>query len=230
MSSFTYTPLVGMTSQNDPKNNITYFNYDGFSRLANITDADKNILKEYTYNYGANPLVTGLYYNSEMSRTYRKQGCGSGYIGSQVDYTVPAGAYSSSVSLGDANQKAANDTTLNGQNYANIFGTCVSTATYTVALSLDAGMTINDIGTCSITIRDAGNNSILFSRTSSQMSFPSTASLAASSNGYYSVTIVPDPVVPLEGFVNSIMKDLYSSQTWTQVSGNISITLSNNFY
>ena len=230
MSSFTYTPLVGMTSQNDAKNNITYFNYDVFGRLANITDADKNILKENTYNYGANPLATGLYYNAELSQSFTRTGCGTGYAGTQVGYTVPAGAYSSSISQTDADQKASNDISANGQNYANAFGSCVSTATSTVTVSLDDGMTANDIGSCSITIRDAGNSTILLSRTSSQMSFPYTNTVAASSNGYYTVTIVPDPVVPLEGFVNTVMRDLYSTQTWTQVSGNISILLSNNFY
>jgi len=100
---------------------------------------------------------------------------------------------------------------------------------FSTTISLDQYTTPDQIGWCSITIRDAGTNAILFYKWKS-WSFPYTASLPASSNGYYTVTIVPATYYPLEGFVNNVMKDVYSSQTWTQVSGNVSIILGSNFY
>lgn len=51
MTTYTYEPLVGITSQTDPNSNITYFEYDGFQRLLRVRDADKNILKQYDYQY-----------------------------------------------------------------------------------------------------------------------------------------------------------------------------------
>lgn len=51
MSTSTYTPLVGMTSECDNNNKITYYEYDSFNRLILIKDQDNNILKEFKYNY-----------------------------------------------------------------------------------------------------------------------------------------------------------------------------------
>lgn len=51
MTSFTYDPLVGMTSRCEADNRISYFEYDGFNRLKLIRDEDRNILKTYDYRY-----------------------------------------------------------------------------------------------------------------------------------------------------------------------------------
>lgn len=63
------------------------------------------------------------YYNEVTSGTYTKNDCTSG-TGSTVVYTVPAGTYSSSISLADANAQAQNDINSNGQSYANTNGYC----------------------------------------------------------------------------------------------------------
>lgn len=53
MTTYTYEPLVGMTSQCDAANRITYYEYDGLQRLKYIRDQDGNILKSYEYQYQA---------------------------------------------------------------------------------------------------------------------------------------------------------------------------------
>lgn len=51
ISTFTYDPLKGMTSQVDPAGVKTQFVYDQFGRLQFIKDADDNIIKHFVYHY-----------------------------------------------------------------------------------------------------------------------------------------------------------------------------------
>ena len=51
MTTYTYTPLAGMTTACDPDNRITYYFYDGLQRLKWVKDQDGNIIKSYQYHY-----------------------------------------------------------------------------------------------------------------------------------------------------------------------------------
>ncbi|MCP9749778.1 hypothetical protein EGI32_02190 [Ferruginibacter sp. HRS2-29] len=51
MTSYTYIPFVGTLTITDPVNNIQYYEYDGLNRLLRVRDIDRNILKQYDYQY-----------------------------------------------------------------------------------------------------------------------------------------------------------------------------------
>jgi len=55
MTTYTYQALIGMTSQCDINNRISYYEYDAFGRLLLIKDQDKNVLKKLCYNYAGQP-------------------------------------------------------------------------------------------------------------------------------------------------------------------------------
>jgi len=51
MTSFTYDPLIGVTSVTDPRGRVVYYKYDAFNRLETVKDHDGNILSKNQYNY-----------------------------------------------------------------------------------------------------------------------------------------------------------------------------------
>ncbi len=51
MTSYTYKPLIGITSESDSRNMPAYYEYDTFGRLKMVRDQQGNILKTYDYNY-----------------------------------------------------------------------------------------------------------------------------------------------------------------------------------
>ncbi|KIA89494.1 hypothetical protein OC25_25350 [Pedobacter kyungheensis] len=51
ITSYTYSPLVGMTSSTDAKGMTTYYEYDAFQRLKAVKDQNGNILKQTDYHY-----------------------------------------------------------------------------------------------------------------------------------------------------------------------------------
>lgn len=58
MTTYTYSPMVGMTSEADINNRFTYYEYDNLGRLKLMKDQDGNIIKTFDYNFkntNANP-------------------------------------------------------------------------------------------------------------------------------------------------------------------------------
>lgn len=51
VTSYTYSLLLGMTSETDPSGKIIYYEYDAFGRLKVIKDQNGKILKQYDYQY-----------------------------------------------------------------------------------------------------------------------------------------------------------------------------------
>jgi hypothetical protein len=76
-----------------------------------------------TISITINPTV---FYNARRTAYFQKKDCGNWYLpGNYVEYIVEANKYSSYISQSDVEAKAQQDIDQNGQNYANLNGTCV---------------------------------------------------------------------------------------------------------
>lgn len=51
VTTYTYKPLVGISTVTDPKGDKQTYHYDGFGRLQYVKDAEENILSENQYHY-----------------------------------------------------------------------------------------------------------------------------------------------------------------------------------
>ena len=49
MTTYTYLPGIGMTSQTDPNGHTVYYEYDALGRLSTIRDNERRLLKSYQY-------------------------------------------------------------------------------------------------------------------------------------------------------------------------------------
>jgi len=127
VTTYTYNPLSGVSSMTDVKGSTISYEYDSFQRLKTIRDQNGNLVKMFCYNYAGQlqncGAITPVYQNTARSQVFTAA-CGTGGTGSQVTYTVAAAAYTSTVSQADADAKALNDITVNGQTYANAQGSC----------------------------------------------------------------------------------------------------------
>ena len=51
VTTYTYAPLIGVTSITDPRGYTIYYEYDDFNRLKQVKDAEGNILSKNEYHY-----------------------------------------------------------------------------------------------------------------------------------------------------------------------------------
>lgn len=123
MTTYTYDPLIGMTSASDVNNKLTSYEYDGQGRLSIVRDQDRNVLKRICYSYAGQPEPCKVFYNQVQSQTFTRNNCPPGNTSGSYNYVVPAGTYVAE-SQAAANQLALNDISANGQNAANEYGTC----------------------------------------------------------------------------------------------------------
>jgi YD repeat-containing protein len=51
ITTYTYDPLIGITSMTDPKGYTVYYEYDDLHRLVRVKDEDGKIMSENKYHY-----------------------------------------------------------------------------------------------------------------------------------------------------------------------------------
>lgn len=122
IATYTYDPLIGVTSVTPPSGLIEYYKYDTTNRLEKIVDINNKVLKEFNYHYASNS--SSIFHNEEKSKVFIRLNCPTSSEGGAYNYIVPSGTYYSTVSLLAANQKALDDINMNGQNITNQNGPC----------------------------------------------------------------------------------------------------------
>ncbi|MBL7747095.1 MAG: hypothetical protein JNM19_06680, partial [Chitinophagaceae bacterium] len=55
LSTYVYTPGVGMTSETDSRGRNIYYEYDKMNRLVQVKDHDNNVIKKICYNFAGQP-------------------------------------------------------------------------------------------------------------------------------------------------------------------------------
>ena len=132
ISTYTYNPLVGVTSVTDPKGVPSYYEYDSFNRLKFVKDKDLNVLQKYCYNYKGQQVDCSdntstsvvLYKSIARSGSFTRNNCASGGVGSSIAYSQGVGASTSTTSQADADAKGLAKFNTDGQANANTNGIC----------------------------------------------------------------------------------------------------------
>lgn len=130
MTTYTYTPQIGMTSASDIHSRPVTYEYDIHGRLTLVRDKDQNILKRYCYNYAGQQSTCNFVGNAVKSKMFYKSDCdaASGKYGSGVTYTVPENTYFGATQE-EANALAQTEINTKGQAYADANGTCLQGVT-----------------------------------------------------------------------------------------------------
>lgn len=87
------------------------------------------------------------YENEVQSQDFTRNNCGLGSHGTISTYTVPAGTYTSYISVSDANAMALADIAANGQNYANdpAHGSCIVNVPNAFSFTDQTGLEVNTL-------------------------------------------------------------------------------------
>jgi hypothetical protein len=186
VSTYTFSPLTGMTSEGAPNGLYTYYRYDQFNRASLVLDNDNNIVKQFAYQYAARPSLANSIFHSSYESYHFATSCPANYAGSNVTYTVHEAKYSSVVSQNQADSFALADLGANGPGYANTYGTCtaipMANVTYTNTVASQFRLTMTNTST---------NLSYIFNMSASVSGTPLT--LGQVPLGTYNVGIIPLP-------------------------------------
>jgi hypothetical protein len=68
-TTYTYNPLIGISSVTDANKRTNYYVYDGVNRLTLIRDQDNNIVKKVCYKYNGQPEPCTVNYDPEYQPT-----------------------------------------------------------------------------------------------------------------------------------------------------------------
>lgn len=119
MSSVTYDPILGKTSECDANNRITYYEYDNLGRMRFIKDEKRNIVKMYEYSNATKQTgCPAVYYSHYTDEVFTPVSCGAGWLPTPYHYTIAAGKYISTISQEDADAQVQKELLTLGQTAA----------------------------------------------------------------------------------------------------------------
>lgn len=183
ISTYTYKPGIGISSQTDPSAQTNYFEYDGLGRLAILRDKDNNILKQFSYQYkgGQEMNVFNSIGNNVQTASFTSNAsCPYGTSPATISYTIPANTYYAS-DLQTANQLAINALNIAGQSAAN---------------AIPCGANINYTNTTSSIWTASFVNVSNSASSSAQLTYsPSSTYLTNLPVGNYNISITPNSSV-----------------------------------
>jgi hypothetical protein len=97
MTSYTYNPLVGKTSETDPSGKSVSYLYDGLNRLNLVKDNDGSILKKNCYTYQGQtsscPATLNIYCAGNNSYTTWTVSFTSTLTGQVYSFSIPATSF-----------------------------------------------------------------------------------------------------------------------------------------
>jgi len=161
MTTYTYSPLIGISASVTPSNRISYFEYDDIGRLSRIRDQNKNLLKVVAYKF--RDIVSYPYGNTEQTQSFSTT-CSTGYVSTVINYTVPANKYGSVVSVADANSYAQAEITAVGPDLQ-AQCTCIPSYSFTTCCGWSAAnssFSLSGTGSVNFTLVLATNNSSVY--------------------------------------------------------------------
>ena len=99
MNTYTFNPLIGMTSESDVNGKTTYYEYDALNRLSVVRNEDKDIIKTICYNY-ANQAVPCA---SSCLPPVINSATRTGGLNVTLDFTAPASSTNCTIQVTDVN-------------------------------------------------------------------------------------------------------------------------------
>lgn len=107
VSTVTYDPLIGKTSECDPNNRFSTYEYDSRAKVRLVRDDKGDIVKMYEYNEKRDfERCPSSYSSHAIYQIAQRTNCTGDNVGGYWQDTLAAGAYVSSISQLDADLKA----------------------------------------------------------------------------------------------------------------------------
>ncbi len=125
MTTYTYRPLGGVTTEKDTKGIITYYGYDDFGQLTYVNDLNNDTINSYKYNYINKSLEESEILKANILQTnYVKSGNGYQRVSLKAQVSGGSGQYAYSWSAeiaGNSSPRITNQSDITKPDYTSDF-------------------------------------------------------------------------------------------------------------